>query len=144
IYFGRLYEKYRNANKLIIPIAIFTGRRKREERNEIIMQIAGHEILHFRFLVVQLSRRHWRQFIDSDNPVAAALLAKMDYNKEERRELRKQYLRMLLRLSQKLDDARLALVMSIADLYYKPSVEEDRSIAEELYEQEPEEGAGLM
>lgn len=144
IYFGRLFEKYRKENKLIIPIAVFTGERKTEVQNEITMDIAGHALLRFRFLKVQLSRRHWRQFIDSDNPVAAALLAKMDYNKEEKRELRKQYLRMLLRMRRKLDDARLALVMSIADLYYEPSAEEDQSIVEELIAKESEEGHKLM
>ncbi|OUS69697.1 hypothetical protein B1748_30625 [Paenibacillus sp. MY03] len=144
IYFGRLYEKYRKQYKLIIPIAVFSGPRKKKERNGIDMRIAGYKILQFRFLKVQLKRSHWRQFIDSDNPVAAALLAKRDYNEEERRELRKAYLRMLLRLRQKLDDARLALVMSVADLYYKSTVEEDQSIAEELNEQDSKEGHELM
>ncbi|MFD0714784.1 hypothetical protein [Paenibacillus sp. GCM10027626] len=44
---------------------------------------------------------------------SAALLAKMGYNEKEKREVRIAYLRMILRLQNKLDDARLALIMSV-------------------------------
>lgn len=86
----------------------------------------------------------WRKFVTSDNPVAAALLAKMGYKKKEKRELRIAYLRMLLRLRGRLDDARMALIISVADLYYEPSREEDESILRELRERGDEEGADLM
>ncbi len=81
-----------------------------------------------------------RRFIDSDNPVAAALLAKMRYNESEIREVRFAYLRMLLRLRRKLDDAKLALIMSVADLYNKCDIREDESLLQELGEKYPEEG----
>ncbi|MGG2996067.1 hypothetical protein GNQ08_05155 [Paenibacillus macerans] len=45
-------------------------------------------ILRFEFMKVELRKQHWRQFIDSGNPVAAALLAKMGYTKGEEREIR--------------------------------------------------------
>jgi len=51
------------------------------------MEIPGHEILRFQFLKVELRNQNWRQFIQSDNPVAAALLAKMGYNERERRQV---------------------------------------------------------
>lgn len=132
IYFSRLFELYRKEFKLIIPIAVFSMNGPRQERDSIQMRMAGHEILQFEFLQVKLKSKNWREFVDSDNPVAAALLAKMRYTKKEARELRTAYLRMLLRLGDKLDTAKLALIMSVADLYYKPVPEEDEDIIREL------------
>ncbi|WP_159887496.1 Rpn family recombination-promoting nuclease/putative transposase [Paenibacillus puerhi] len=144
IYFSRLFERHRKEHKLIIPIAVFTSEETRSEKNSFSMCIPGHEILQFQFLKVELRNIHWRAFIDSDNPVAAALLAKMGYNKQEKRELRFAYLRMLLRLQKKLDHARLALIMSVADLYYKPEKEEEEALLRELHEHYPEEGESIM
>lgn len=76
---------------------------------------------------------HTYSCIWSRSPIdRRTLLAKMGYNKKEKRELRLSYLRMLLRLRGRLDDARMALIMSVADLYYKPSKQEDESILREL------------
>ncbi len=85
-----------------------------------------------------------RRFVDSDNPVAAALLAKMGYNEKEKKEMRLAYLRMLLRLRRKLDDARIALLMSVADLYFKPDPEQDERIMRELMNDHPKEGEAIM
>lgn len=100
--------------------------------------------LRYRFLKVELKRHHWRRFIESDNPVAAALLAIMAYNKAEARDVRFAYLRMILRLRTKLDDARMALIMSVADLYFDPKQETDEALLRELHEQYPEEGVADM
>lgn len=144
IYFGRLFERHRKEHKLIIPIAIFTADDVRDEPDTLVMAIPEHDIVRFQYLKVELRNNNWRTFIESDNPVAAALLAKMGYNKKEEREVRFAYLRMLLRLRKKLDDARLALIMSVADLYFKPDKEEDETMLRELSEQYPEEGETIM
>jgi predicted transposase YdaD len=144
IYFSRLFERHRKEHKLIIPIAIFTSDNKRLEPDTVRISIPGRTILQFTFLQVKIRSHNWRQFVDSDNPVAAALLAKMGYNRGEAREVRLTYLRMMLRLRSKLDRARLSLVMSVADLYFKPDQKEDASIMEELRMLYPEEGEALM
>lgn len=108
------------------------------------MVVPDHQILHFQYLKVELKRNNWRQFIHSDNPVAAALLAKMGYNEKERRELRMAYLRMILRLQGRLDNAQLALIMSVADLYFIPDPVEDQEIILELSRNYPEEGEQMM
>ncbi|XID92645.1 Rpn family recombination-promoting nuclease/putative transposase [Paenibacillaceae bacterium WGS1546] len=140
VYFGRLFERHRKQHELIIPIAIFTMDQARRETDSLKMAVTGQTVLYFRFLKVELSNMQWRRFVDSDNPVAAALLAKMRYNESEIREVRFAYLRMLLRLRKKLDDAKLALMMSVADLYNKCDEREDVSLLRELREKYPEEG----
>ncbi|MBP1994026.1 hypothetical protein [Paenibacillus eucommiae] len=108
------------------------------------MAIPEHPILHFQFLKVELKKQDWRRFIDSDNPVAAALLAKMGYTKKEKREVRFAFLQMMLRLREKLDPARFMLIMSVADLYFMPNIKQDEEILQELSKQYPEEGAAIM
>ncbi|TNJ62400.1 Rpn family recombination-promoting nuclease/putative transposase [Paenibacillus hemerocallicola] len=144
IYFSRLFERHRKEHRLIIPIAIFTSDDSKNEPDTLAMTIAEHDILHFRFLKVELRNKNWRTFVDSTNPVAAALLAKMGYNQKERREMRLTYLRMLLRLRHQWDEARLALIMSVADLYFQPSKEEDEAIFREIRSHDPEEGEKIM
>lgn len=146
IYFSRLFEKYRVTHKQIIPVAIFTGQSGGDEPDGLVMGLPGtdEEVLRFSYLKVELKKRNWREFAESDNPVAAALLAKMGYNRKERRELRFAYLRMLLRIKDKLDPARLALVMAVADLYFEPTPEEDIDILQEMRGTAPDEEALLM
>lgn len=56
------------------------------------------------FFTVELRKQNWRNYIRIDNPIAAALLSKMGYTESERIELKKQFLRMLVRLE--LDEAK--------------------------------------
>lgn len=144
IYFARLFELYRKKYPVIIPIAIFTSDDAADEPDTLCLSVPDREILKFHFYKVELKRLDWRRFIGSDNPVAAALLAKMGYNKREEREVRTAYLRMILRLRSKLDDARMALMMSVADLYFQPNAELDEQILSEIRAENPEEGARIM
>ncbi|WP_216624932.1 hypothetical protein [Paenibacillus foliorum] len=51
---------------------------------------------------------------------------------------------MILRLQKKLDEARIALIISVADMYFDPNKEQEESILREFREQYPEEGETLM
>lgn len=113
-------EAFKKLLQTFFKAFIFTSDDTKEETDTLTMVIPEHDILRFQFLTVELRSKHWRAFIGSDNPVAAALLVKMDYIKKERREVRIAYLRMLLRLQATLDNARMALIMSVADLYISP------------------------
>jgi hypothetical protein len=53
--------------------------------------------------------------VESDNPVAAAMLAQMDVEETERFKLRKEFWLMMIRLKQKLNEAQLELISSYAD-----------------------------
>ncbi|QUL53642.1 hypothetical protein KDC22_25255 [Paenibacillus tritici] len=82
--------------------------------------------------------------MNSDNAVAAALLAKMGYTTREAREVRREFLRMFMKLRTRLDQGRLALIMSVADLYFKPDRTQDEEILRELIDHYPEEGEAIM
>ncbi|WP_335493447.1 hypothetical protein [Neobacillus niacini] len=41
-------------------------------------------IVHVQFLMLEFKKMNWRTFVDTNNPVAAALLSKMGYTKKRK------------------------------------------------------------
>ncbi|WP_405116013.1 hypothetical protein MHH28_14430 [Paenibacillus sp. FSL K6-1217] len=68
----------------------------------------------------------------------------MSYTTREAREVRREFLRMFIKLRTRLDQGRLALIMSVADLYFKPDRAQDEEILSELIVHYPEEGEAIM
>ncbi|SFA56211.1 conserved hypothetical protein (putative transposase or invertase) [Parageobacillus thermantarcticus] len=134
IYFSRLFEKYRTN---IVPIAVFSYDAIRDEPSSFTLQLPFGNILHFRFFTVELRKQNWRNYIRSDNPIAAALLSKMGYTENERIELKKQFLRMLVRLE--LDEAKQRLLMGFFETYVKLSDEEEQRLRNEVNQMETKE-----
>src|SRR5699024_12217675 len=83
-YFSLLYHKYR---KPILPIAVFSYDENSKEADEFTISFPLFHVLTFNFLILELrKKRNWRDYIESDNPVAAALLSKMGYTEKEDRK----------------------------------------------------------
>ncbi len=59
------------------------------------MSFPDLEVLRFRYAVVQLNQLDWRQYLALKNPVAAALMAKMEIAPSDRARVRLECLRML-------------------------------------------------
>jgi flagellar biosynthesis/type III secretory pathway protein FliH len=55
-------------------------------------------VLEFNYVVIQLNRLNWREYLKRDNPAATALMAKMGVKPEERPMVRAACLRILARL----------------------------------------------
>lgn len=98
--------------------------------------------MRFQFLKVELKQKNWREYIRQDNPVAAALLSKMGYRVDERVEVKKEFLRMLVRLEQ--DPARMTLLTGFFDTYLTLNEEEERQLRMELQKLDPDEGVRIM
>ena len=81
VYFSRLYEKYR---RKILPVAVFSYDRVRDEPDSFGIVFPFLEVLNFRFYKLELKRLDWREYIHSDNPVAATLISKMGFREDER------------------------------------------------------------
>lgn len=97
LYFSRLYEKYRCR---ILPIAVFSHGVAKNEPDRFELGFPFKEVLRFSFYTLELHKQDWRSYIKSNNPVAAALLAQMGYSNEERVQVKKEFLRMLVRFSE--------------------------------------------
>lgn len=127
IYAARLYEKYRLR---VLPIALLSHRRKVEEPDGFGWSLPFLNVLQFRYYRLQLRKYNWREFIQSDNPVAAALLSSMDYNNEEKVQLKVEFVRMMMRLE--LDPAKAAMLTAFFDTYLPLKKEEHKQVQEEI------------
>lgn len=138
IYFSRLFEEHQ---KRILPIAIFSYDEQKDEPNAFEMSLPFFKILQFNYLTIELNKKNWREFIRQDNPVAGALLSKMGYNNEEKVEVKKEFLRMMIRL--KLDPARTEMLTSFFETYLMLNDDEERQLQEEIEKLDPKEARGM-
>nr|WP_144920624.1 Rpn family recombination-promoting nuclease/putative transposase [Paenibacillus bovis] len=122
-YFSLLYNKYR---KPILPIAIFSYEEYHHEPNEFTISFPFFQVLTFRFLKLELKKINWRDYIQSNNPVAAALLCKMGYTERERVHVKKEFLRMLLKME--IDPAKAELINGFFDTYLKLTESEEEEL----------------
>jgi hypothetical protein len=112
-YFARLYEKY---DLPIYPVVIFSfDEPLRPEPQIHSITFPNLEVLKFQFAAIQLNRISWRDYLTQQNPVAAALMAKMNISPEERPQVKAECLRLLTTL--KLDPARMQLISGFVDTY---------------------------
>src|SRR5690625_3132261 len=81
-------------------------------------------------MTLHLRKKNWKDYIRSDNPAAAALLSKMGYQEEERIQVKKEFLRMIVRM--KLDPARERLIYGFFETYLKLTEEEEEKLMKEI------------
>ncbi|MBC7347636.1 MAG: Rpn family recombination-promoting nuclease/putative transposase [Clostridia bacterium] len=139
IYFSRLYEKYR---RRILPVAVFAYDQARDEPDTFSLGFSFLDVLRFRFYKLELKKLYWRDFIQSDNPVAAALLSKMGFLPEEKVRVRIEFLRMLTRM--KLDPARMELIAAFFETYLKLSPQEEEEFDRQLGSVDQKEVEAIM
>ena len=130
-YFSLLYNKYR---KPILPIAVFSYDEKHDEQSEFTIGFPFFHVLTFNFLMLELRKLNWRDYIKSDNPAAAALLSKMGYTKKERVQVRKEFLRMIARME--INPARARLINDFFEKYLLLNKEEEEELMKEINELE--------
>ncbi len=127
-YFARFYEKF---SLPIYPIVIFSYERpQKAASNQHQVKFPDFKVLEFNYQVIQLNRLHWRDFLTQSNPVASALMAKMDMATKERAKVKAECLRLLVTL--KLDPARMQLISGFIDTYLTLNPSEERDFQQEL------------
>jgi hypothetical protein len=139
-YFSRLYEKY---NLPVYPIALFSyDSPYRPESDSHQIAFPNKVVLNFNYDVIQLNRLNWRDFLQQRNPVASALMAKMNIAPESRRQVKLECLRLLATL--RLDRARMKLISGFIDTYLQLSAEEQALLRTEISNMEATEQEVLM
>jgi len=127
-YFARLHEKY---DLPIYPIAVFSfDEPKRSESQVYQVSFPDLTVLAFRFASIQLNRLNWRDFLVQQNPVAAALMAKMNVAVEDRPRVKAECLRLLATLH--LDPARMQLISGFVDVYLRLNADEEQAFQAEI------------
>ena len=122
-YFARLYEKY---DLPIYPVVIFSfDEPLRAEPKTHAIKFPNLDVLRFEFAAIQLNKISWRDYLTQQNPVAAALMAKMNISPEERPQVKAECLRLLTTL--RLDPARMQLISGFIDTYLNLNEAEEKS-----------------
>lgn len=112
-YFARLHEKH---DLPIFPVVIFSyDQPLRQEPDRYVVDFPNKRVLEFAFTAIQLNRLSWRDYLRNPNPVASALMAKMQVAPQDRPRVKLECLRMLATL--KMDRARSTLIATFMDTY---------------------------
>jgi len=121
IYFCHLSAFYQ---KPVIPIVIFADDSKWKVNvpNTYSINFAGQEYARYFYHPIKLKHQNWRKFLNSNSPLAYALMAKMDYNKEERAKLKVEFLRYILK--SKLNPAKEGMLVDFIEIYIKLNKQE--------------------
>jgi hypothetical protein len=139
-YFARLYQKYLQR---VYPIVVFSFEEpQREEPHQHQVEFPNLKVLEFNFASIQLNRLHWRDFLNQANPIAAALMSKMQIAVADRPKVKAECLRLLATLQ--LDPARTRLISGFVDTYLPLSQLEKQVFEEEIGRLEPAEREGAM
>lgn len=100
------------------------------------------EVLKFNYRVIQLNRLNWRDFLNQPNPVASALMAKMNIAFQERPRVKLECLRLLATL--RLDPARMKLISGFIDTYLRLNAEEEQLFQADINTIEPSQQEVVM
>ena len=127
-YFARFDEKFAIP---VYPIVIFSyDSPKKPAISKYEVNFPDFKVLEFNYQVVQLNRLNWRDFLDKPNPVASALMAKMNIEPQDRAKVKAECLRLLVTL--KLDPARMQLISGFVDTYLKLNSSEESIFQQEI------------
>jgi predicted transposase YdaD len=139
-YFARLDAKYLLP---IFPVVIFSyDEPKRPETSQYIVNFPNRKILEFNYVAIQLNRLNWRTYLKQPNPIAAALMAKMEFLPEEKVRVKLECLRMLVTLQ--LNPAKIELISGFVDTYLRLNQTEEQQFNTELQEANLIEEEGIM
>ncbi|GAB4385258.1 MAG: hypothetical protein Kow00121_49960 [Elainellaceae cyanobacterium] len=103
---------------------------QREEPHTYQAEFSNRKVLEFSFESIQLNRLNWRNYLNQSNPIAAALMAKMQIAPNDRPKVKAECLRLLATL--RLDPARTQLISGFVDTYLKLNQEEEQVFQAEI------------
>lgn len=85
---------------------------------------------------------NWCHYIDTYNPVAVALLSKMGYSENERVQVKKEFLRMLVRME--LNPAKAELINGFFETYLTLTKSEENELMEEINQLNRDEASQIL
>ena len=139
-YFSYLYKQY---GLPVYPIAIFADDEPDSlQPNSYQVKFHDQVVLEFNYALIQLNHLSWRNFWRQHNPVASALMARMNMAPEERPRVKFQCLHMLSQLP--LAPAKKQLISEFIDTYLPLNAEEEQLLEAKIGSIEPVERKALM
>ena len=127
-YFCTLFLKY---DAPIYPIVVFSyDSPLRIDVSSFTVDFPDKRVLAFDYEIVQLNQFDWRDFVENRNPVAAALMSKMNIAQKDRSKVKLECLRLLVSLE--LDPARMELISGFVDTYLNLDAIEEQAFQSQL------------
>ncbi|HLO85218.1 MAG TPA: DUF4351 domain-containing protein [Nostocaceae cyanobacterium] len=127
-YFALLFDK---EGLPVYPIAIFSfNSPKRPEPDIYRVEFPDKVVLEFNYAVIQLNNLNWRDFLQRENPVSTALMAKMNIAPQDRPKVKSECLRLLATL--RLDPARTKMISGFVDTYLRLNAQEEEIFQTEI------------
>ena len=116
-YFSRFHDRY---DLPIYPIALCSYQRRHVEPTSYTVTVPPEEVLHFRYQVVQLKQLDWRAYLNTTNPVAVALMARMHIAQRDRWRVKAAAVRLAVGLPISADAERLVVRFVARYLVLRP------------------------
>lgn len=139
-YFCSLFLKY---DYPVYPIVVFSyNSPQRLDRSSFVINFPNKQVLNFDYEIVQLNRLDWRDFLQQQNPVAVALMAKMKISQKDRPQVKAECLRLMVTL--KLDPAKMYLISGFVDTYLNLNQQEELIFQSQLSTMELAEQEQIM
>ena len=138
-YWNILYERY---DLPVYPIAVFSYSTRQVIPEGYEVTTLGFTPLAFKFRAIHLKRLAWRDFARRENPVAAALMARMRVPKRERPRVKLACLRLLANLN--IDRARSFYVAHFVEQYLRLNPQEEQEFSAEIESIAPQEREAVM
>ena len=127
-YFSALHQKF---SLSVYPIVIFSyDSPLKEAESEYQVEFPDFKVLQFNYRKIQLNRLNWKDYLNQNNPIASALMSKMQIAQKDRPKVKAQCLRLLANL--KLDQARMQLISGFVDTYLKLNQLEESEFKQEI------------
>lgn len=129
-YFARFHDRYAVP---VYPIALCSYRTpRRVAPDRYMLAFPAFDVLNFRFRVIQLNQFRWRDFLAHPNPLATALLARMQVASHERLTVKGACLSHLLGLP--LSAKRRRVIGQFLDVYLPLQPDEEAQLEAEVPE----------
>jgi len=139
-YFGRLYERY---GLPVYPTALCSypkPYKPADSRHQV--QILSRTVFDFQFEMLQSHRLDWRDFLQTSNPAAIALMARMRIAPNERWRVKAASLRLLARA--RLSGTQRRLISQFVDIYLPLQAVEREAFQAEVASFRPPERETVM
>ncbi len=127
----------------VYPIVVFSyDRPLRAAPAQYVVDFPDRRVLEFNYVVIQLNRLNWRDYLRRDNPAVSALMAKMGVRPEERPKVKAACFRMIARL--KLRPEKYQPIIKFIDAYLQLTPEQEQEFQREVGRLAPTEREATM
>jgi hypothetical protein len=121
-YFAALHDRF---GFPVYPIALLSySSPKTLHKSQYRVKFRDLEVLRFNYATVQLNRLSWRRYAKHANPVAAALMARMNTAPNDRPQVKLECLRVLMTLQ--LQPQKERIVSGFVDTYLRLTPDETK------------------